>query len=123
MPPSRKPDPYAVRHLVAIAALAFALAAPTAYLAQRGFELATAAGTQNSPAIILRSSHVGFHWRALCAGWWGAVVAVMAYVMASRKRALRGSGAPRRPWWERNASGWIVGGLTVTWLLFAWRFP
>jgi hypothetical protein len=99
------------RRAVAWAALAFGLVAPTAYLVQRLYEIAASGGNEISPAMILRSNHVGFFFRAATAAWWAGLFAVFAYLLARR-----GDGSPRL----MRIGVW---GLALAWLFVAWRFP
>ncbi len=75
------------------AALVVAVTAPLAYMLQRAFEVSIAHGATPNPALILRSAHAGFYWRAVIASWWAGLLAIAAW------RWLRGS----------EAQTWSVG--------------
>ncbi|NOY93646.1 MAG: hypothetical protein GXP55_20870 [Deltaproteobacteria bacterium] len=75
------------------AALLIAVVAPLAYMLQRAFEVSIAHGATPNPALILRSTHAGFYWRAAIASWWAGLLAIAAW------RWLRG----------REAQAWSVG--------------
>lgn len=64
----------ATRGRWATAALVAGLAAPIAYMVQRGFEITIAGDTATNPALILRSTHAAFYWRAAIATWWAFVI-------------------------------------------------
>lgn len=97
----RKPTPPtpsdARRTALALAAAAFALAAPAAYVAQRLYEIDATDGPIN-PLLVLRDKHTAFYWRAATATWWGGVAAIVTYALARRgarpARALRWAALP-----------------------------
>lgn len=94
------------------AALVFAAAAPSFYVAHRMFEVMR--GGAEDPALLVAQSHVGFYWRIgtalwLAAGAAGAALALTPTAEAAERRAARlGQWAP----WLLAAGG-----------LLAWRFP
>ena len=100
-------EPAARRTALGAAALAFAFAAPLAYVAQRLYERSVS-GPVN-PLLVLREAHTSFYWRCATAAWWGGLVAVA--VFAAQRRQLRLT-SPRRGWvWALAfalALGWVT---------------
>jgi predicted permease len=73
-------DPLRAR--LAIAAAAFAIVAPLAYMAQRVFEVAR--GPAMDAALIVRSTHTAFYWRASIATWIGGIAVIAALAIVRR---------------------------------------
>ena len=61
---------------VVVAALAFALTAAAAYVAQRLLDYAR--GDLADPTNVLAEAHTAFYWRCAAAAWWGGLGAVVA---------------------------------------------
>jgi len=72
-------DPDARRRSVSRAAWVVAVAAPLAYMLQRAFELTLSHGATPNPALVLRSTHASFYWRAMIASWWAGLIAIAAW--------------------------------------------
>jgi len=84
----KAPDPHsadsasrhqASRRGASLAALVVGVAAPVAYMVQRAFEISIAHGATPNPALILRSAHASFYWRAMIASWWAGLLAIAAW--------------------------------------------
>lgn len=96
----------------AVAALVFAVAAPTAYVAQRLYEVAVAPAG-GDPALVIRQAHTAFYWRVATASWWAGLAAALV-VVAIRHRA----GAADRvvPFVTRIALPWAIVLAALAWL-------
>jgi len=80
MTTKNKPTSEDVRARLAIAALAFGIAAATAYMVQRVFELSVSEPVD--PMAMLSETRVGFTWRAITAGWLGLLAAAASYLLS-----------------------------------------
>lgn len=83
----------------ALAAAAFGVVAPIAYLGQRLYERARSGPID--PLLVLRDAHTAFYWRACTALWWAGLATLFVYAWAARRdapesaaRALRLAVAP-----------------------------
>lgn len=97
---------------MALAALAFAVSAPGAYVAQRLYEVWWVGAPSSNPALVIRAAHTAFYWRAATATWWGGLIAAIAY------GAVRYAGrSGRRAAWlvTRGAIAWIVLLVVLAW--------
>lgn len=65
------------RRRAARSAVVFALMAPVTYAALRLYEIARAGHVD--PTLILRSTHIGYVWRAAIAAWWALTCAFVLY--------------------------------------------
>jgi len=63
----------------ALLALALGVLAPLAYMIQRAFEVSISAGATPNPALVLRSTHASFYWRAIIGAWWAGVLALACW--------------------------------------------
>jgi hypothetical protein len=97
---------------VAVAALVFALTAPLTYALVRVYERARVGVFD--PALVLRSTHVDYLWRAAIASWWGATCALVVW-LALRSRAAPASLA------TRLAAAGLAAGAVVA--VLAWLRP
>ena len=70
------------RTRLAIAGLAFGIAAATAYMVQRVFELHTSEPVDLM--TMLSETRVGFTWRSITAGWLGLLAAAASYLLSSK---------------------------------------
>ena len=66
-------------------ALALGLMAPLAYMLQRAFEITIAGGASPNPALVLRSTHAAFYWRATIGAWWAGVLGLACWRWAMRQ--------------------------------------
>ena len=107
-----RPSPDARRSRVALAALVFALTAPLTYVLVRVYER-TRVGVFD-PALVLRSTHVDYLWRAAIATWWGVTCALVVWL------ALRSPKAPARLTPLLAAVGLAAGALVA---VLAWLRP
>lgn len=98
------------RSSAALAAAAFGVAAPVAYLGQRLYERARAGPID--PLLVLREAHTAFYWRAGTAAWWAGLVAIAVYVVASRRDDAPAARAMRL----------AVLPIAVAVAVIAWRF-
>ncbi len=97
----------------AVAALAFAVVAPLAYIAQRLIDHALIGDTD--ALSMIRQARAAYPWRAATAAFWGGLAAIVA---ASPATALSLRGARL----DRYAMA-AAGALGVTVLVLAWLFP
>jgi len=97
----------------AVAALAFAVVAPLAYMAQRLLDHAIVGDTD--ALSMIRQARAAYPWRAAIAAFWGglAVIVAASPVTAS---SLRGSHLGRYAMAAAGALGVAV-------LMLAWLFP
>ncbi|MCA9601471.1 MAG: hypothetical protein R3A78_09820 [Polyangiales bacterium] len=106
------PEPLTTRERFAVAALVFAVAAPTMYVVHRLYEVVRGGG--EDPALVLAQAHIGFYWRIASATWLGGTIAAAFFALArnaDRARARVALSARVLPWWY---------GLL---LVLAWWFP
>lgn len=101
------------RRRLALAALAFAIAAPLAYLAQRLLDQALAGETD--ALSMIRQGRAAYPWRAATAAFWGGLGAIVAFAVAR----------PARPGSERLERYAVPAAcaLGVLVLVLAWVFP
>lgn len=81
-------DPDERRASAALAALAFAVAAPATYLGERLLEHLR--GEAGDPRLVLAALHTVYYWRVGVALWWGVVIAVIVLArLAPSAKAVR----------------------------------
>lgn len=97
---------------LALAGLAFALAAPSSYLLQRIFERLR--GGTFDPSLIVQEPTATFYWRFGIASWSGGVVAIAAFAYAHRTTFT-----------DRARRLWTIAliSLPLFWAFLTWRFP
>ena len=100
------------REALSIAALAFALAAPTAYVLQRLVERIQ--GGEPDPLVIARTMHVAFYWRVATAVWWGGLAAMLVWAIV-RRRGDHG--------WFVDRFAWAVSAVGIGVFLLSWMLP
>jgi hypothetical protein len=91
------------RSAIARAGIAFALAAPIAYLVQH------LASRSSDPLAFAHVLVTPFYWRAATAVWWGGLAAVAAYVL------------PGDRWSHRAGAAAFV--VALAFAILAWVFP
>ena len=70
------------RARAALAAAAFALVAPAAYMAQRAVEVLR--GPAIDPVAVVASTHTALYWRAAIGAWIGVVAAIATFASIAR---------------------------------------
>lgn len=105
--PTKRSD--ARRAPVALAAGAFAIAAPVAYVIQRLYERSVSGPVD--PLLVLREAHTAFYWRALTASWWAALVAMIVFAVARRRSVSE----PATRWIAFGVIPLVLGLLALAW--------
>jgi len=100
------------RERAAVAALAFAVAAPVAYVAQR--LVAYARGASVDPLAMIQEAHVAFYWRCAISAWLAGFAALVAWWLTARAR-------PSDRGLHRTALAVPAVGALVA--LLSWLFP
>jgi hypothetical protein len=99
------------RRTWALAGLAFGLAAPVAYIAQRLYDHALVGETD--PLSMLRQVHVAYFWRAATAGFWGGLAALVVLLVGARRLRVP----------EPRAAARVLAVVVATFLVLAWIYP
>jgi len=97
----------------AVAALAFAVVAPLAYIAQRLIDHALTGDTD--ALSMIRQARAAYPWRAATAAFWGGLAAIVAASPATA------SSLPRSHVGRYAMAA--AGALGATVLVLAWLFP